>query len=156
MRRFENEVPVWDGSHTNRAVERGVDLGTNVEEIKNKRAELRTVSTTQSAGAATLTVDELAALSKIPVAHACKGLKDGAIPSFQAALDNFKKTLEEKQAVAADPPVADDPRTFGWWFQEYLEKHCVGAGREKTTIRQSADTNAAVDTLSGISKTLHS
>ncbi len=52
----------------------------------------------------------------------------------QDALDDFKKTLEIKQAATAETPVEDDPRTFGWWFEEYLDKHCVGAGREKTTI----------------------
>lgn len=54
-----------------------------MEELKNNPAAPKSAGATQPVEAATLTVEELAALLKISVAHAYKGLKDGRIPSIR-------------------------------------------------------------------------
>jgi len=54
-----------------------------LEQLKKEPAALQAASSTQRVGAATLTIEELAALLKISVAHTYKGLKDGKIPTIR-------------------------------------------------------------------------
>jgi len=54
-----------------------------MEKLNNAPVALEAASSTQALEAATLTVEELALLLKISVAHAYKSLKDGTVPCIR-------------------------------------------------------------------------